>query len=185
MNKNIKKLFVIITTFVIICSQSVMVSAYTKSVSETYRYPTDSRHEWRFVTITGSDSDAKWTKYHYISGQPKKGTWLKKGDLMFYQSNGGSNSSLSFTVGYGFASVSLDIPIGKISSTSYGVAKQAQKKGWYKIKLKKLVKPIVVYKQSRSYQYSYPRGYSWTEWSTSIYSKKNVVLQEKAVLEKQ
>lgn len=183
--KKIKKLVIIFTAFVMLCSQYVTVSAYTKSVSKIQSYPTDNNTQYRFVTFTPSKSDAKWTGYHNISGQPKHGTWLDKGDMMFYQSNGGSNCSLSFGLGYGYGSISLSVPVGKMASESYGVAKKAKEKGWYKLKLNKRVKVTVKYIQTRNRYYNYPKGYVWSKWKKRLISKDKTILKEKAKLVKQ
>ena len=89
------------------------VLADTTSYSGAYNYDNTGNKQYRFITIVKS---TQWTGNHYVSGQPTKGTYLKNGDMLYYSESGGPNYSLSVGVGYKIGSVSLGIPLGKISN---------------------------------------------------------------------
>ena len=55
--------------------------------------------------------------------------------MLYYSESGGSTYSLSVGVAYGIGSVSLGIPLGKITTGTFGAAVKATGKGYYKFKL--------------------------------------------------
>ena len=131
----------------------------------------------RFITIT---KDPKWTSCKYISGQPKNGTYLKKGDGLYYGESGGDSTSLSFSLGYGCASVAISVPLGKLGSSHFGQFLKATSKGYYKIKAKKEIQPTITL-----IQYRIKTNGKWGNWGdTKVYMKKYEVLRTKATLER-
>ena len=82
----------------------------------------------------------------YASGQPEKGYNLKKGDMLYYKSSGGSNynvnASFSYPICPGFTvSVTASIPIGE-KGTSVDTGVRIPKNGRYKLYVTKEVKLI-------------------------------------------
>lgn len=123
----------------------------------------------RFITIT---KDPKWTSYKWVSGQPSKGTYLKKGDSLYYGESGGA-ASISFVVGYGCASVSFNVPLGKANSSHMGKSLKANKSGYYKIRAKKYIQPTI-----KLIQYRYRTNGKWGSWrKASYYSKSYKVVR--------
>ena len=154
------------------------VLADTTSYSGAYNYDNTGNKQYRFITIVKS---TQWTGNHYVSGQPTKGTYLKNGDMLYYSESGGPNYSLSVGVGYKIGSVSLGIPLGKISNGTFGIGVRATGKGYYKLALNKQVKPTIMLIQYRTKQYG-----KWSSWGEpSVYSKKYQTVRIKPALIKQ
>ena len=100
--------------------------ADTTSYRGAYNYDNTGNKQYRFITIVKS---TQWTGNHYVSGQSTKSTYLKNGDMLYYSESGGSTYSLSVGVAYGIGSVSLGIPLGKITTGTFGAAVKATGKG--------------------------------------------------------
>lgn len=158
----------------------------TVTVSDTYNSsPSGGNQQHRFITVV---KDPAWTKLKKISGQPTKGTYLKKGDMLFYTEGGGKSVSISFGVSLGStyanasASVSFDVPLGKMNSTQYGKAMRASSPGYYIIKAKKKVQPTIKFIQYRNKQ----SNGKWGAWGKpSVFSKNYKVIQAYSTLVKQ
>ena len=150
--------------------------------SKVYGYPTNDTEQWRFIDI---DKEPRWTKLKTIEGQPKNGTYLKRGDALFYGENGGKKVNISFGIGLSAkyeglnASVSFSIPMGKAYNTYYGKALKADKNGYYVIKAKKYIKPhiqLIQYRRRKSTE-------SWGKWDEpKVHDKKYEALQSYSVL---
>lgn len=149
----IRNLLIILA--VLVLGNMMSIQVYAKDsvrCSSTFSYPTNSKEQWRFITVI---KDPAWTKLATVQGQPTKGTYLKKGDYLFYGESGGKSVTISFGVGLGVkyanasASVSFDVPLGKAYNSYYGKALKANKSGYYVIKAKKYVKPTIVFIQYR------------------------------------
>ncbi len=154
------------------------VWADTTSYSGTYDYDYSGSRQYRFITIVKSP---QWTGNHYVSGQPTKGTYLKNGDMLYYSESGGSTYSLSVGVAYGIGSVSLGIPLGKISTGTFGTAVKATGKGYYKLALNKQIKATIMLIQYRTRQNGV-----WSSWgSPSVYKKSYETVRIKPTLIKQ
>lgn len=108
----------------------------------------------KFGTPFRQDHDSYWwrinktvevkeTARKEVDGQPKNGTSLKKGDYLYYGESKGTNQSLSVSVGGGYGSVSISVPLGKNSSKSSGHALRIPHKGKWKITGKKQYKLTV------------------------------------------
>ncbi len=175
MMKFSKRLSIIFTVILFIVTMfSGILNAYadTTKYSDIYfdsSTPGGSQHQ--FITIT---KDYQWTPYKYVAGQPEKGTYLKKGDALFYSESNGNTCSISVSVGFGCGSVGLSIPMGKMAQT--GTSLVASKNGYYKIKVKKQVQPIIMLIRRRA------NGTS--KWgSPSVYKKKYKVIRVYPVLQ--
>lgn len=134
----------------------------------TAQYPsTSSNTQYRFITVKSKQETPLTT----IPGQPPNGTYLKKGDALFYGSNGGSSIPVSFGINTAFASlgVSFNIPMGKVYNTHYGSAHYAQSPGYYVIKVKKTLIATVLFQQHRT-KLSNNR---WSEWSKPTFHGKS------------
>ncbi len=123
-------------------------TAFAKSNVKVTKAKYARGYYYRTVTVT----ETKWTSEKYVSGQPKKGTYLKKGDSLSYGENGGSvKANLSMSVGYGIGSVGFSIPLGKQGGSGvHAVNLVAKSKGYYKVKAKKQVKTTVIVVQMKS-----------------------------------
>lgn len=78
----VKSLLIILMALVISDITSIPVHAKEDvSCSGTFSYPTRPDEQWRFITVM---KDPVWTKLASVEGQPTKGTYLKKGDYLFY-----------------------------------------------------------------------------------------------------
>lgn len=166
---------------------SIFVPYTTVSASSTVKSPIytidNGNTQYQFIYYTG---DKTWTANKAIAGQPTDGTYLKKGDGLFYYTSGGNSASISIGANFGAGSVSISIPLGKLSSsTNVGGVLYASSKGYYKIYMKKQVTPKVVYYRQRKRIYNYPQGYVWTDWSTKVYSTSYEVNKVVATLVKQ
>lgn len=101
--------------------------------------------------------------------------------MLYYSESGGSTYSLSVGVAYGIGSVSLGIPLGKITTGTFGTAVKATGKGYYKLALNKQVKPTVMLIQYRTMQNG-----KWSSWGkASVYSKSYETVSIKPTLIKQ
>lgn len=184
--KRILGLKVIIAIAVLLFSVNAnkkLALADTTSYGTIYDYDYTGNRQYRFVTVTG---DQRWTSYEAVAGQPTNGTYLKKGDGLYYSTSGGNCVTVSIGVNFGCAAVGIAVPLGKIgTSTNYGKFLTASQSGYYKIYAKKYVTPKVVYIQERSRTYNYPAGYTWSGWSTRVYSKTYTVNKEYSALVKQ
>lgn len=178
--KIVKKLLMILTVLVII--DTISIPVYAKdSVTCTgtfYTSPTKRNEQVRYIKVV---KDPVWTKLKTVGGQPTKGTYVKKGDSLYYGSSGGTKAPITLSVGvgatygYGSASVSLNIPIGKASSSSYyGKILTASKSGYYLIKAKKKVQVTVMFKQYRHRKTNNPYSNSgkWGSWGKAKVSSK-------------
>lgn len=152
--------------------------ADTTSYRGAYNYDNTGNKQYRFITIVKS---TQWTGNHYVSGQSTKSTYLKNGDMLYYSESGGSTYSLSVGVAYGIGSVSLGIPLGKITTGTFGAAVKATGKGYYKLALNKQVKQTVMLIQYRTKQNG-----KWSSWGkASVYSKSYETVRIKPTLIKQ
>lgn len=81
--KIVKKLWMLIIVFVII--DTISIPVYAKdSVScsgNFYTSPTKKNEQVRYITVV---KDPVWTDLETVAGQPTKGTYLKKGDSLYY-----------------------------------------------------------------------------------------------------
>lgn len=151
------------------------------SYSDVYSQPTDNSTQWRFIYVT---KDSMWTKNKRISGQPQKGTYLKKGDFLYYSESGGESCSLSFALGLSSGifsgNVSISVPIGKMGAVTTGTGLVAGSKGYYVIKAKKQVKPTITL-----IQYRKKNGNKWGKWGRAqVYNKSYTVQKIKPSLYK-
>lgn len=153
----------IITIAILILFLSSVTTAYAGTKAGKPFFGNDGRW-WRYIT----SSQQKWTTYKYVSGQPSKGTYLKKGNFLFYQSSGGSNVSVSFSVGYGVGSIGISVPLGKPAKSGVGTGLRAPSNGYYKIKVKKLVQISVKTSQACGSKNRKPNG----KWKNQ-YTKKS------------
>lgn len=177
----------LIVTLGLVISNVISAPAYAKdstSTSYPFSYPTRPNEQWRFITVV---KDSKWTKLTTVQGQPTKGTYLRKGDSLFYGESGGKKASISFGVGLGVkfanvsANVSFSVPLGKAHSSYFGKALKANKSGYYLIKAKKNIKPTIVF-----IQYRHKKNNKWGTWEkASFYSKDYKVIQSYSTLVKQ
>jgi hypothetical protein len=79
----VKSLWIILMVLVISDIASIRVYAKESvSCSGTFSYPTRPDEQWRFITVI---KDPAWTKLASVEGQPTKGTYLEKGDSLFYE----------------------------------------------------------------------------------------------------
>lgn len=164
------------------------VLAQSSQTSTTY---TDStgRNQWRYIYWTG---DETWTKYKALGEQPTKGTYCKKGNGLFWYDKGGVAAELNISVGFSGtykkfsvgSSLDFSVSLGKKGTVKKGMLCKASSSGYYKLYVKKKIKPSAVYIQKRSYVYDYPYGYKWTQWSTGVYSKKYKVIQVRPLMKK-
>lgn len=87
--KKIKNLL-IISIFLVMSNMSTIPVFAQDSItvgSAVYGYPPSSpTEEYRFITVV---KDATWTSLETVEGQPTKGTYLKKGDSLFYGESDG------------------------------------------------------------------------------------------------
>ena len=179
--KILRKIIIIILTLIALVSfgSDTVQAKTTKSVSRTYTDNT-GRNQWRFVFVYCNE---KWTPSKAITGQPVKGIYCKKGDGLFWYDNGkGTFCTLSFNIGGKYGTVGISVPLGCVSSNGYGQFCAAPKNGYYKIYVRKNIKPTIIYIQRRSYRYNYPYGYKWTKWSTSVYKTKYIVVQARPTI---
>ena len=152
--------------------------ADTTSYSGAYNYDNTGNKQYRFITIVKS---TQWTGNHYVSGQPTKGTYLKNGDMLYYSGAGESTYSLSVGVAYVIGSVSLGIPLGKITTGTFGTAVKATGKGYYKLALNKQVNPTVML-----IRYKTKQNGKWSSLGkASVYSKSYETVRIKPTLIKQ
>ncbi|QFR22184.1 hypothetical protein [Schleiferilactobacillus harbinensis] len=86
--------------------------------------------------------DAPVVKYVHVtgwaSGQPTKGTHLKKGDGLIYTPSGGS--TVTYSVNFGYGGVSFGVGIGSAAEGSVGVLLVAPSAGYYKVWADKTMK---------------------------------------------
>ncbi|MGL4483680.1 MAG: hypothetical protein ACRCUS_01905, partial [Anaerovoracaceae bacterium] len=90
---------------------------------------------YRYVTC----EEERWTSNSYVAGQPSVGTYLKKGDFLFYTPSGGNTINISMSIGFSVGPVSVGVGMGKQAASGVGVGLKAPEKGYYKIKAKKYV----------------------------------------------
>jgi hypothetical protein len=175
MRKGMKKRLLIILMALVISDIS-SIPVYAKdsvSYSSAYARPTKSDEQWRFITVV---KDPLWTKLVTVEGQPTKGTYLKKGDSLFYGENGGK--SIPISVGVTIAKVvsvgvGFNIPMGKAYNTYYGKSLKADKSGYYIIKAKKKIQPTIKFIQYRHKQNGYLQNGKWGSWEKAKYYGKN------------
>lgn len=179
MKKN--KVLLCLMMVLLILGQSLLFSVsatskgkYKRKYSQPYfTNPIYGLKQHRFIYIT---TPPVWTKYKFVANQPRKGTYLNKGDGLYYGESGGSSASVSFSLGYAGMSVSMDVPLGKVSDY-YGTFKRANKRGYYKIKAKKQIIPTIWLIQYRDTPYS--------KWSKGVvYNKTYKVNRVVPVLQK-
>lgn len=192
--KIVKKLLMLLTVLIIIDTISIPVYAKDSvSCSGTfYTSPTKRNEQVRYITVV---KDPVWTDLKTVAGQPTKGTYLKKGDALYYGSSGGTNAPITLSVGvgatygYGSASVSLSIPLGKASSSSYyGKILTASQSEYYLIKAKKEVQVTVVFEQYRRRDTINPYSDTgkWGAWGKAkVSSKKYKTIRTYSKLVKQ
>lgn len=172
-----------IVLFVVVQSLTYPVLAvssnkYNRVIGDPYyTNPSIGSKQHRFIIIT---TDPVWTKYKYVSKQPKKGTYLQKGDGLFYGEKGGDSTSISISLGYAGISVAMSVPVGVIND-DYGTFKRANKKGYYKLKVKKQIIPRVALIQYRNREI----GGKWSKWTKpKVYMKTYDVNRVVPVLQK-
>lgn len=181
-----KKLLIILMVLVI--GSTIVTPVYAKDkitigkVIGNYP-PSHPNEQFRLIFVV---KDPKWTKLKTVADQPTKGTYLKKGDALFYGEKGGNSVGISFgfSLGAGYGSVSgnvsFSIPLGKAYSTSYGKILKASKSGYYIIKAKKNIKPTIILIQSR---YKKPFTNEWGPWEKpKVYTKKYEIVQSYSTL---
>ncbi len=172
--------FVLVLTFVL--SFGIRAHAADKTtVSETFTNNSNTE-QWRFIVVT---KDPQWTNYKVVSGQPTKGTHLRKGDMLYYNDSGGSSANVSFScalgvAGVGSVSVSVSVPLGQASGSGVGTALRASKEGYYVIKARKYIQPTITFVQ---YRYRSVTSNSWGSWTNpSVHNKEYTVVKKDPVL---
>lgn len=153
------------------------VSADTTTYSGPYNYDNSGSRQYRFIVVTKTP---QWTGNHYVSGQPTKGTYLKKGDMMSFNYSGGSSYSVSIGVGLGVGSVSVSIPTGKLTSSA-GTIIKASSSGYYKLAVNKQIKATV-----KLIQYRTRQNGGWSSWTKAgVYSTSYELVRQVPSLVKQ
>ena len=131
----------------------MIIPVYGKDVttcSGIYSYPTNDNEQWRFIYVV---KDPQWTPLKVVPGQPTNGTYVEKGNFLFYGESGGESVTISFGVSLGpqyanaSANVGISIPLGTVSYLGQGF--KAKKSGRYLIKVKKEVQPTITFIQYR------------------------------------
>ncbi len=100
------------------------------------------------------------------------GTYVEKGNFLFYGESGGESVTISFGVSLGpqyanaSANVGISIPLGTVLYLGQGF--KAKKSGRYLIKVKKEVQPTITF-----IQYRRKVNNSWSEWGKpQVYSTR-------------
>lgn len=172
MNKRYKSVIIFFAVLTIFMNVCIPVQASEKiKVGKVYTNPHNLSEQWRFIIAQKED---RWTKWTVLPDQEPQGTFLKKGDFLYYSRSGGQSVSVAVGVSLGAsyanasATVSFNIPLGKCSRYEYGNGLIANKKGYYVIKVRRKIRPIIQF-----IQYRYKKNGKWTSWTKPKYYRKD------------
>ena len=143
----------------LICPTGTASAARDKiKVSPAYYCGTTGSGDTQFRFILVTKGSRHWTPWKYVAGQPRRGTYLRKGSALYYGQAGGAKATMS--VGFGcYGSISFSVPIGRREGVS-GTILPAHRKGYYKIKARK--QGIV---KAQFIQWRHRRDGHWSKWS--------------------
>ena len=167
-----KKRWILGCILTILMCNVMIIPVYGKDVttcSGIYSYSTNDNEQWRFIYVV---KDPQWTPLKVEPGQPTNGTYVEKGNFLFYGESGGESVTISFGVSLGpqyanaSANVGISIPLGTVSYLGQGF--KAKKSGRYLIKVKKEVQPTITF-----IQYRRKVNNCWSEWGKpQVYSTR-------------